>query len=481
MLRYFVSLTAFLSLSASLFGSEWSVEVPYSSILGLATQCGNNTFVSCNTSTGAVLATWGDTNNHNYPTYSFYNGTSWSYDTTDGIPFTISTTSTVNGDIITSFNPSTGDFLATWNLTSGDSLARYPTYSFYNSMTGWSTAQAITSSSGATGYRGVFNIYNPVTDQFFAAWNDTATSLPFYSIYTSGSWSDPTNIPMASPITFSGDVFLMCDPTTGTVLATWRSTDLEPYYSFYDGSSWSMPLTIAATPPVQDNIYGCFDTSSGQFLAAWADNAGADYPYYSFYNGTSWTTPALIPAEAISGASENVTISQDPATGQILAMWLDFTNSNGAPAYSVYNGSSWSSVNYVSLSESTNEDDAYSCYNPVAGTFFAAWTDVNNVPSYSIFSTSGSSAPTQPAAFVGSQKKNGFAIVQEYYNALSWQNSGNVTSYSLYRNGVLIATPDGSATSYQDHDQPRKNQTYSLVATNGYGSSSAAIAIIGGQ
>ena len=31
-------------------------------------------------------------------------------------------------------------------------------------------------------------------------------------------------------------------------------------------------MAMEARPPVQDNVTGCFDTSSGQFLAAWVDN-----------------------------------------------------------------------------------------------------------------------------------------------------------------------------------------------------------------
>ncbi len=54
--------------------------------------------------------------------------------------------------------------------------------------------------------------------------------------------------------------------------------------------------------------------------------------------------------------------------------------------------------------------------------------------------------------------------------------------YYLYRNGILIAILAGSTNSYEDYDQPKRKQTYSLVAVNTNGNSSAPnTALVGGK
>ena len=368
----------FFCLTASLFADEWSVKVPFDFILNPPdTTAELDVSLSCNSLTGQVLATWGDNSvSPALPTYSFYDGTSWSYDTGMNTPLRVSTMSSIATDLITAFNPTTGDFLATW----ADSMNSYfPTYSIYNSGSGWSAAAAF-NTNGVGGDRSVHCIYNPVSNSFFAAWQDhtvMSSGNPMYSIYSGGSWSTPA--PISTDVVLNATVYLSCNPNNGDVLATWSSTGHIATYSIYSGGSWSPATTLAASPTVQVDVTSCFDVTSGQFMAAWAAFAVPDYPYYSFYDPMSgWTTPAEI--SGTSQADTNVLLSQDTSTGSILATWLDVESMNQSPTYSIYNGTSWSAAAFISAAATSNSEDCFSCYNSSTGQFFAGWVDNTDAP-----------------------------------------------------------------------------------------------------
>ena len=132
-----IRITALLfCLTASLFSLEWN---SFNLILNPpTTTTSNNVFLTYNSLSGQILATWGDSHANPatpLPTYSFYDGTNWSFDTINSTPLTISTTSGVASDLYTAFNPVTGEFLATW---ADSKNANLPTYSIYNSILGWS-------------------------------------------------------------------------------------------------------------------------------------------------------------------------------------------------------------------------------------------------------------------------------------------------------------------------------------------------------
>ncbi len=82
----------------------------------------------------------------------------------------------------------------------------------------------------------------------------------------------------------------------------------------------------------------------------------------------------------------------------------------------------------------------------------------------------------QPLYFSGVQKINNFGVAQEHFNALSWGSSvSEINGYTLTRNGQVISTLAPTAVTYQDHNQPLKqNSTYTLQAFNNAGSTSYA-------
>jgi hypothetical protein len=59
---------------------------------------------------------------------------------------------------------------------------------------------------------------------------------------------------------------------------------------------------------------------------------------------------------------------------------------------------------------------------------------------------------------------------------LSWQASGVVQSFSIYRNGTLLTTDPGSVTSYTDANaSPNRTYTYAVAAADAAGRASAQV------
>lgn len=71
-----------------------------------------------------------------------------------------------------------------------------------------------------------------------------------------------------------------------------------------------------------------------------------------------------------------------------------------------------------------------------------------------------------PANLRGSQKRNDYAIVYEFFNLLVWDaTSENAAGYYVYRDGARIATLGASSLQYEDHDRQKGAATlYSVTA-----------------
>ncbi len=85
-----------------------------------------------------------------------------------------------------------------------------------------------------------------------------------------------------------------------------------------------------------------------------------------------------------------------------------------------------------------------------------------------------------PTNLSGVQKINDFAVVFERYNLLRWDSSDPAPAgFRIYRNGVLIATLDGAATQYEDHNRTKGISTlYAVVSIDAGGSESAPATVI---
>lgn len=436
-----------------------------------------------------TIATWGDNSTH-YPYYSAWNGTTWS------APAVISsnTSFTAFVDVYTSYNSSLQETIATW----ADHSTKYPYYSVYNG-TSWSTPAVISSNTSFVAGNNVCTSYNTNAGITVATWADNSSFKPYYSVYNGTTWRAPAII---SFLQVYFDVYTSYNPDTAQTIAVWsdRST-YQPYFSVYNGSSWSSPVLINSNSSfrVVNQIYTSYNSSTNQTIATWSDSSSL-HPFFSTYDGSSWSTPAAIS----SNLTADVYTSFDSNTGQTVATWTDIATH--FPYYAIYDGLSWSTPAVISTNTSfTALTDTYVSYNIDTDQIIATWANV--VPTYPYFSVYNgtwstpavissntsftasnvvfSSSPPvgsviPPLDFAGSQQVNNFGIVSERFNTLTWQASLPVENYDLYRNGTLIAVLDGSADSYEDHDQPKNPQTYDLIANYIDGSSGSSTIMVGG-
>ena len=85
-----------------------------------------------------------------------------------------------------------------------------------------------------------------------------------------------------------------------------------------------------------------------------------------------------------------------------------------------------------------------------------------------------------PASLTGSQKKNDFALVFEFFNELRWtaSPSDDIAGYFIYRNGAQIATLSASTFEFEDHNREKGVSTlYSITSFDSLGSESDPIEI----
>ena len=130
-----------------------------------------------NPSTGQFIITWNDINQSLHPYYSVYTpGSGWSSMSP------ITTSLSVNGNVIISCDITTGDYLATWSspISSGNL-----TYSFYNPNSGWTPPEFISNSAKTSG--DIFSAFNSSANQFLTTWPNTTDNnfifAPSYSFF----------------------------------------------------------------------------------------------------------------------------------------------------------------------------------------------------------------------------------------------------------------------------------------------------------
>ncbi|MBX7066514.1 MAG: YncE family protein [Parachlamydiales bacterium] len=85
-----------------------------------------------------------------------------------------------------------------------------------------------------------------------------------------------------------------------------------------------------------------------------------------------------------------------------------------------------------------------------------------------------------PTNLQGSQKKNDFGLVYEYFNLLTWDAAAGVVSgYYIYRDGAKIATLDAASHEYRDHNREKGVATfYSVSSFNANGNESNSVDVL---
>jgi hypothetical protein len=457
------------------YADTWDPD-PAIAIPNSSTSSSPSVFSSCD-SAGNFLATW--LNNSNaFPYYSIYNKTTSVW----GTPLSIFTQAGASGSMVFSaFDSSTGNFLATWKNGLDRTPNNGPFFSLYNGNS-WTTPGPIAGINNAIDT----NVYcsSDSNGHFLATWCPSPSSLPYYAIYTEGtpgSWGFSFSLSSGA----FGDVVSSCDSSTGYFLVTWRSSGSPNEGSYSVGNLTPPPLWTVPTKIPGANPNGPLFSSSdnnGKFLVTWYDST-SNTAAYSIYTQSSaeWSDPVSITGSTPTGS---VTSSFDSLTGDFLITWQDSTNNT--PYYSIYNPSA--SPEYTVPSQVAPQGsiasaaDIFSSCDQSSGTFLTTFVS-STTPYYTFYSGSLPPPPPSPVQapgnFRGKQKVNNFGVVSERYNSLSWESSIGAEAYRLYRNGALIATLGESSTWYDDHNQPKTTQIYTLTAVGAGGSVASTTISVG--
>lgn len=337
---------------------------------------------ACNTSNGQFLATWEDDNNNQYPTFSFYNsGTGWSE-----IDIISNTQVLFNANVIPSCDPTSGKFLATWT----DQATYHPVAAVYTPGSGWSSIDLLLSS---TAFQNVFSCFDSTTGQFLVTWADLSNS-PKYAFYDLNTgWGVPQTLAGSS---LAGNVVTSYDSINDQFLAVWSDQGTgRPMYSFYSSGMWSVAQPVAFSANVENNVECCWNPVTGQFIATWVDINLSPNLYYSLYTpGSGWSVSDLLTVE--SNGLDNLIVSCDSKTGNFLATWSEL-NSTHFPSYSFYTtDSGWGPVGFIPDGACLN--DVITSFDPISGRFMATWPDAGTLgplynPAYSLYSFPASSVP----------------------------------------------------------------------------------------
>lgn len=262
-------------------GTTWTTnETP---VPGASNQISSGNIASTSDGGNKVIVTWPDLGT---PTYAIYNGTSWQSAT--AIPTSSLTFSTVFASV-----DNAGNIMVTWK----DRNNHLPFYALYNG-TSWVTAEipdpSITPSIPLADVVPTGNGLNI----FMVTWVDTATSLPFYTIFDGSSWTTPQTIPLAS--TVSSNIVFASSGIADDFMVTWKDQATGfPFYAIYNrNGTWTTPLAIDATTRVaNNNVYSSAD-NQGHYMVTWKDQLTSQ-PYYAVYEDSS--LPPVRPPSSFTG------------------------------------------------------------------------------------------------------------------------------------------------------------------------------------
>jgi len=351
----------------------------------------------------------------------------------------------------------------------------------------------------------------------FAVWiEDTGTNtIVLTSRYNGSVWNTPEVLSDPSQDAFEPQV---CCDESGNAFAIWRGkngTD-EPIQSArFNGSIW-LPFEDLSPPGGDyDGIAICCDID-GEAIAIWNRyNPGDNVIQSSHFYDSSWHFLGNVS----SGAQNNTNspdICCDPF-GNAFATWRGFNGTNDIIQAAFFNGSSWEPSMDISVPGGTAlapeiccdaDGNATVTWNRNNGSNFIVQTSFFNGSFWSVpldLSEPGGSAFI-PAIACNNQKdiliawgrSNGTnSIVQATYNLdesdeptinlegfrrtnrfpsqssvdaiLNWSLPfpTSISSYQIYKNGILIATVSGTQTSYKDCNlNPCQSYNYMIIGIN---------------
>jgi len=480
-----------------------------------------------NSSNHTIVATWLDVNF--IPTYAVWNGTSWIVPATN-IPGAAALNSN-SIPIYSTYDPAHNTIVTTW--TDANS---HPTYTIWNGST-WTTPTVIPGGSTSS-YYSVYTTYDAANQTIVAVWGDQSSNpmsavltgydwtisaamipggifvetvilstydagsqtvvatwvnsdvVPTYAIWNGSSWSVPaTLIPNGGTLTSVLTVTPTYDPATQTVIVTWiESVDASniPTYAVLQGTTWQVVATaISNTANADAMFFSTYDAGDQTVMTTWLDEAGEGTLMYSIWNGTFWSTPAPIP-----GSVDNSYLLLQPVYDQgnktILATWFGLGNfisgETFTPAYAIWDGASWTTAAAIpGASPFIFESGAsflYETYDGFNQSVMVTWLDTNGVPTYAVYTNALATANS----FTGYACTNRFLTQSDLIYNLEWTPSSSsfVTGYVLSRNGVPIySTSTSGPFFYADHNRNKKvTDVYTLVSQGSNGLESEPLTVV---
>ena len=206
------------------------------------------------------------------------------------------------------------------------------------------------------------------------SWTGGGTTVDrvFSRIFKDGIWSAALPI---SPEGSGGDASkprLALDGSGG-VMAVWLQSNGSKkivYASRYSGTSWQTPEAISNT-----GLDNCEDpqiiAGDGELLAIWTqDNGSRDSVYTATYSSGSWGSPNQISPN--SGGNALTPQAAYDQSGDVVAVWTQYSGSNWRIYSSWRNGGSWNSAETI-ISNDIGSAWRPQVAAPAAGKAVAVW------------------------------------------------------------------------------------------------------------
>lgn len=378
-----------------------------------------------------------------------------------------------------------GNILTTYIQDNGDTTNTF--FAATHSTSGWTPPQVLfTSGLGETIVQLAPTLLdNNGNGHIIWVTNDGGVNCAVYaSTYNkaSGTYSSFTTI-------FSGlgsisNLYAGISASGNTVIS-WVTNNTDLYGSVFTASTgWSPATLLLSQPDVNSILASVNDAGKAVITNDALANTNLDVSTYS--NGI-WSTQTVITAQA--GFTVNNPVIALDTFGNTLLIWgsSDTINNTMTFQYSTRNGlqGPWSASAMIpfTMMIGSLESPVRLVITPSEQIIFAflvvappVFTDVGIITGVGLF-------PPQPVTnFKGKVIKNVFLTQTDIIHRLTWaaSPSPDVTSYNIYRNGVLIAQVSAkNPFVYDDHNRSKRRvDTYTIVAmSNGLSSTSTTIQV----
>ncbi|MCH9613401.1 MAG: hypothetical protein SP1CHLAM54_04010 [Chlamydiia bacterium] len=488
-----------LLICTSLFGVDWTAITTY---FDQTDSSGQKFAVS---GTGYGVAAWIDTDD-TVVKASIYNPTTGSATT----PVTISSSGTLSG-ISVAVNAS-GEAVVVWE--SVVSSAAHMFASVYTNGS-WSSEEDLGTGGAANSTMTAAAIDDDGRAIALLSFIVNRNSYTLNAFNYTGSWSAATEL--ASGLQTGNFATIYMDPSSGNGIAAWIEGTGGAAAIYTPTGGWESSLTVATASTDSEGYRGAIN-ASGQALVGFYFNAkGTKTARVSIYNTTTDTWGTATELGSIS--DDTFTRVAINASGEMVTL---FTTPSFAVQASRYT-TSWSSAETLSASGSFLDYSVSIAPNGNAVALFGAltstpilsaavyqngaWEDAQVVSGstdesgskgsvYALSSgpyifwgyVSGANWLAEVRRFIattmtisGSRTSNRYATQTLFKNELSWSLSStdSVSAIWVFRDGILIAKLDSTATSYSDPKRIKgQKYSYSVRAQDSTGTVLASSFIV---